>query len=87
MLEVDIPRGIVVIYVQNMKKDDTWTIIERGLSAKQISLKDCTEYMIKKVYRKKAGKIVDKLEETISVTEEELKKAMLKNMKSNYRKK
>ena len=87
MLEVDIPRGIVVIYVQNMKKDDTWTIIERGLSAKQISLKDCTEYMIKKVYRKKAGKIVDKLEETISVNEEELKKAMLKNMKSNYRKK
>ena len=43
--------------------------------------------MIKTIYRKKDGKIVDKLEETISVNEEELKKAMLKNMKSNYRKK
>ena len=70
-LEMDIQRGIVVIYVQNMKKDDTWTIVEKGMSEKQISLKDCTEYMIKTIYRKKAGKVVDKLEETISVSEEE----------------
>ena len=83
----DIENGIVVIDVPNSPKDDTWIQYERGASAKHISLKDCTEYMIKKVYRKKAGKIVDKLEETISVNEEELKKAMLKNMKSNYRKK
>ena len=83
----DIENGIVVIDVPNSPKDDTWIQYERGASAKHISLKDCTEYMIKKVYRKKAGKIVDKLEETISINEEELKKAMLKNMKSNYRKK
>ena len=87
-LEMDIPRGIVVITLWGgMRNDNKWKIVEKGMSEKQISLKDCTEYMIKKVYRKKAGKIVDKLEETISVNEEELKKAMLKNMKSNYRKK
>ena len=33
--------------------------------------------MIKTIYSKKAGKVVDKLEETISVSEEELKEAML----------
>ena len=86
-LEMDIQRGIVVITLMSMRNDNKWKIVEKGVSEKQISLKDCTEYMIKKVYRKKAGKIVDKLEETISVNEEELKKAMLKNMKSNYRKK
>ena len=85
-LEMDIPRGIVVIYVQNMKKDDTWTIVEKGMSEKQISLKDCTEYMIKTIYRKKAGKVVDKLEETTSVSEEEFKKAMLKNRVREYKK-
>ena len=69
-----------------MRSDNKWKIVEKGVSEKQISLKDCTEYMIKTIYRKKAGKVVDKLEETISVNEEELKKAMLKNMKSNYRK-
>ena len=87
-LEMDIQRGIVVITLWGgMRNDNKWKIVEKGMSEKQISLKDCTEYMIKKVYRKKAGKIVDKLEETISVNEEEFKKAMLKNMKSNYRKK
>ena len=86
-LEMDIQRGIVVITLSRMRNDNKWKIVEKGMSEKQISLKDCTEYMIKKVYRKKAGKIVDKLEETISVNEEELKKTMLKNMKSNYRKK
>ena len=74
----DIENGIVVIDVPNSPKDDTWIQYERGASAKQILLKDCTEYMIKKVYRKKAGKIVDKLEETISVNEEELKKSNVK---------
>ena len=86
-LEMDIQRGIVVITLMSMRNDNKWKIVEKGVSEKQISLKDCTEYMIKTIYRKKAGKIVDKLEETISVSEEELKKAMLKNMKSNYRKK
>ena len=33
--------------------------------------------MIKTIYTKKEGKVVDKLEETISVSEEELKEAML----------
>ena len=61
-------------------------IIEKGMSEKQISLKDCTEYMIKTIYRKKAGKVVDKLEETISVSEEEFKKAMLKNRVREYKK-
>ena len=74
----DIENGIVVIDVPNSPKDDTLIQYERGASAKQILLKDCTEYMIKKVYRKKAGKIVDKLEETISVNEEELKKSNVK---------
>lgn len=86
MLDLDIPRGIVVIYGKSNNKDDTWTIIERGLVAKQISLKDCTEYIIKTVYSKKAGKVVDKLEETISVNEEELKKAMLEYNRIEYRK-
>ena len=85
-LEMDIQRGIVVITLSKMRSDNKWKIVEKGASEKQISLKDCTEYMIKTIYRKKAGKVVDKLEETISVNEEELKKAMLKNMKSNYRK-
>ena len=85
-LETDIRRGIVVIYIWSMEKDDTWKIIEKGISAKQISLKDCTEYIIKTVYRKKDGKVVDKLEETISVSEEEFKKAMLKNDRREYRK-
>ena len=85
-LEMDIQRGIVVITLRKMRSDNKWKIVEKGVSEKQISLKDCTEYMIKTIYRKKAGKVVDKLEETISVNEEELKKAMLKNMKSNYRK-
>ena len=31
--------------------------------------------MIKTIYSKKAGKVVDKLEETISVSEEEFKKS------------
>ena len=85
-LEMDIQRGIVVITLWGMRNDNKWKIVEKGASEKQISLKDCTEYMIKTIYRKKDGKVVDKLEETISVNEEELKKAMLKNMKSNYRK-
>ena len=42
--------------------------------------------MIKTIYRKKAGKVVDKLEETISVSEEEFKKAMLKNSRTEYEK-
>ena len=70
----DIENGIVVIDVPNSPKDDTWIQYERGASAKQISLKDCTEYIIKTVYSKKDGKVVDKLEETISVSEEEFKK-------------
>ena len=86
LLELDIPRGIVVIYGKSNNKDDTWTIIERGLAAKQISLKDCTEYIIKNVYSKKAGKVVDKLEETIRVSEEEFKKAMLEYNRIEYRK-
>lgn len=86
-LEMDISRGIVVIYIWSMEKDDTWKIIEKGISEKQISLKDCTEYMIKNVYSKKDGKVVDKLEETISVSEEEFKKAILENSRRKYRKK
>ena len=82
----DIENGIVVIDVPNSPKDDTWIQYERGASAKQISLKDCTEYIIKTVYSKKDGKVVDKLEETISVSEEEFKKAMLKNSRIEYRK-
>ena len=82
----DIENGIVVIDVPNSPKDDTWIQYERGASAKHISLKDCTEYMIKTVYSKKDGKVVDKLEETISVSEEEFKKAMLKNRVREYKK-
>ena len=67
-LEMDIQRGIVVITLSRMRSDNKWKIVEKGVSEKQISLKDCTEYMIKTIYRKKAGKVVDKLEETISVS-------------------
>ena len=83
----DIENGIVVIDVPNSPKDDTWIQYERGASAKHISLKDCTEYMIKTVYSKKDGKVVDKLEEIISVSEEEFKKAMLEYSRKGYRKK
>ena len=77
-LEMDIQRGIVVITLWGgMRNDNKWKIVEKGMSEKQISLKDCTEYMIKTIYRKKAGKVVDNLEETVSVSEEELKRAML----------
>ena len=85
-LEMNIPRGIVVITLWKMRSDNKWKIVEKGMSEKQISLKDCTEYMIKTIYRKKAGKVVDKLEETISVSEEEFKKAMLKNRVREYKK-
>ena len=79
VLKIDISRGIVVISldINNYFEDNTWKIYDKGLAAKQISLKDCSEYMIKTVYSKKAGKVVDKLEETISLSEEEFKKAML----------
>ena len=83
-LEMDIQRGIVVITLSRMRSDNKWKIVEKGASEKQISLKDCTEYMIKTIYRKKAGKVVDKLEETISVSEEEFKKVMLKNRVREY---
>lgn len=82
----DIENGIVVIDVPHSPKDNTWIQYERGASAKQISLKDCTEYIIKTVYSKKDGKVVDKLEETISVSEEEFKKAMLEYNRIEYRK-
>ena len=85
-LEMDIQRGIVVITLSRMRSDNKWKIVEKGASEKQISLKDCTEYMIKTIYRKKSGKVVDKLEETISVSEEEFKKAMLKNRVREYKK-
>ena len=81
---MNIPRGIVVITLSRMRSDNKWKIVEKGASEKQISLKDCAEYMIKTIYRKKAGKVVDKLEETISVSEEEFKKAMLKNRVREY---
>ena len=86
-LEIDTSRGIVVISsnLYNFPKNNTWKIYDKGL-AKRISLKDCTEYMIKTIYSKKAGKVVDKLEETISVSEEEFKKAMLKNSRTEYKK-
>ena len=86
-LEMDISRGIVVISLSRMRNDNKWKIVEKGASEKQISLKDCTEYMIKTIYRKKDGKVVDKLEETISVSEEEFKKAMLEYSRRGYRKK
>ena len=85
-LEMDIQRGIVVITLSKMRSDNKLKIVEKGASEKQISLKDCTEYMIKTIYRKKAGKVVDKLEETVSVSEEEFKKAMLKNTRAEYKK-
>lgn len=85
-LEMNIPRGIVVITLWKMRSDNKWKIVEKGMSEKQISLKDCTEYMIKTIYRKKLGKVVDKLEEIISVSEEEFKKAMLKNRVREYKK-
>ena len=85
-LEMDIQRGIVVITLSRMRSDNKWKIVEKGASEKQISLKDCTEYMIKTIYRKKSGKVADKLEETISVSEEEFKKAMLKNRIREYKK-
>ena len=85
-LEMNISRGIVVITLSRMRSDNKWKIVEKGASEKQILLKDCTEYMIKTIYRKKAGKVVDKLEETISVSEEEFKKAMLKNRVKEYKK-
>ena len=85
-LEMDIQRGIVVITLSKMRSDNKWKIVEKGASEKQISLKDCTEYMIKTIYTKKEGKVVDKLEETISVSEEELKEAMLKNTRAEYKK-
>ena len=85
-LEMNIPRGIVVITLSRMRSDNKWKIVEKGASEKQISLKDCTEYMIKTIYRKKAGKVVDKLEETISVSEEEFKKAIIKNRVREYKK-
>ena len=86
-LEIDTSRGIVVISsnLYNFPKNNTWKIYDKGL-AKRISLKDCTEYMIKTIYTKKEGKVVDKLEETISVSEEEFKKAMLKNRVREYKK-
>ena len=83
---MDIQRGIVVITLRKMRSDNKWKIVEKGVSEKQISLKDCTEYMIKTIYTKKAGKVVDKLEETISVSEEEFKKAMLEYNRIEYRK-
>ena len=86
-LEMDIQRGIVVITLRSMRNDNKWKIVEKGVSEKQISLKDCTEYMIKTIYSKKAGKVVDKLKETISVSEEEFKKAMLEYSRKGYRKK
>ena len=61
-LEMDIQRGIVVITLWKMRSDNKWKIVEKGMSEKQISLKDCTEFMIKTIYSKKAGKVVDKLE-------------------------
>ena len=85
-LEMNISRGIVVITLSRMRSDNKWKIVEKGASEKQILLKDCTEYMIKTIYSKKAGKVVDKLEETISVSEEEFKKAMLKNRVREYKK-
>ena len=86
-LEMDIPRGIVVITLWGgMRNDNKWKIVEKGMSEKQISLKDCTEYIIKTVYSKKAGKVVDKLEEIISGSEEEFKKAMLEYNRIEYRK-
>ena len=86
-LEMDIQRGIVVITLWGgMRNDNKWKIVEKGMSEKQISLKDCTEYIIKNVYSKKAGKVVDKLEETVSVSEEEFKKAMLEYNRIEYRK-
>ena len=85
-LEMDIQRGIVVITLRSMRNDNKWKIVEKGVSEKQISLKDCTEYIIKNVYSKKAGKVVDKLEETVSVSEEEFKKAMLEYNRIEYRK-
>ena len=85
-LEMDIQRGIVVITLRSMRNDNKWKIVEKGVSEKQISLKDCTEYIIKTVYSKKDGKVVDKLEETISVSEEEFKKAMLEYNRIEYRK-
>ena len=85
-LEMNISRGIVVITLSRMRSDHKWKIVEKGASEKQILLKDCTEYMIKTIYSKKAGKVVDKLEETISVSEEEFKKAMLKNRVREYKK-
>ena len=45
----DIENGIVIIDVPHSPKDNTWIQYERGASAKQISLKDCTEYMIKTI--------------------------------------
>ena len=36
-----------------MRNDNKWKIVEKGVSEKQISLKDCTEYVIKTIYRKK----------------------------------
>ena len=85
-LEMDIQRGIVVITLRSMRNDNKWKIVEKGVSEKQISLKDCTEYIIKNVYSKKAGKVVDKLEEIVSVSEEEFKKAMLEYNRIEYRK-
>ena len=85
-LDTDIENSIVVIDVPNSPKDSTWIQYERGASEKQISLKDCTEYIIKTVYSKKDGKVVDKLEETISVSEEEFKKAMIEYNRIEYRK-
>ena len=83
---MDIQRGIVVITLRSMRNDNKWKIVEKGVSEKQISLKDCTEYIIKNVYSKKAGKVVDKLEEIVSVSEEEFKKAMLEYNRIEYRK-
>jgi len=82
-LNPDIENEEVIIGVNHVPKDKSWTQYESGASVKKIKLADCDGFFVEKKFFKRNGKIVNNVVEKSSVTLNTLKNSMIMNRNEN----
>lgn len=73
----------IIIDVTHDAKDDSWMQYDKGAAAKKISLCDCTDCFIEKIYKKRKDRIVNDEVDRIQVKSGILKNTMIMNRRGN----
>lgn len=81
-LNGNIENNEIIIDVLHDSKDEAWITYEKGAAAKRISLTECKDFIIEKIYLKLDDKIVNKTIKK-SVTIDEFKNYIIKTRRNN----